>query len=303
MVGLSLIAVFAVSAIAASSALAVKNPTNSAKIFKNCPVHGEGGGFPDTSCIFGATELGEGGQFTVGPITVPLAKQIVLQYGISQVEGEEIFPFIAPTHGAEAITPTPEKVPGEPIAHITPEEQAELGWPETLSYRYAQAQKKGTVRKVYETIEGAGDPATFIGNILNGEGVGVEAPVKIKGENKWLSELGDVCYIGSDAEPIVQHLTSGPSESPLTHETVHGSPGELAAVSGRDEVYLAHNILVDNTYPVPGAVCTGPYSAQISATINKEFGLPALAGASVTELKGTLYTASKQTAERFGGAS
>jgi hypothetical protein len=302
MLGLSLIAAFAMSAVATSSALAVKNPTNSVKIFENCPVHGEGGGSPDVSCIFGATELGEGGQFTVGPITVPLAKQIILQYGISQPSEEE-FPFIAPTHGAEAITPTPEKVPGEPIAHITPAEQTELGWSETLSFRYRQAQKKGTVKKVYETIEGAGDPATHIFNILREEGTGVEAPVKIKGENKWLSELGDVCYIGSDAEPIVQHLTSGASESPLTHETVHGSHGELTFRFSGEEVILSHSNLVDNTYPVPGAVCTGPFSAQISATINKEFGLPEPAGASLTELKGTLYTGSRKLAEEKGGAS
>jgi hypothetical protein len=296
-----LVAAFALSAVAASSALAVKNPTKSAKIFKNCPVNGEGGGSPDVSCIFGATELGEGGQFTVGPITVPLARQIVLQYGISQPSEYE-FPFIAPTHGAEAITPTPEKVPGEPIAHITSAEQTELGWPESLSYKYAQAQRKHTVKTVTETIEGAGNPATHIFNILTEEGVGVEAPVKIKGENKWLSELGDVCYIGSEAEPIVQHLTSGPSESPLTHETIHGSHGEVSFAHEGEEVTLTHSNLVDNTYPVPGAVCTGPYSSVIAATIDKEFGLPAVAGASVTELKGTLYTGSKHLAETKGGA-
>jgi hypothetical protein len=125
------------------------------------------------------------------------------------------------------------------------------------------------------------------------QGVGVEAPVKIKGENKWLSQLGDVCYIGSDAEPIVQRLTSGSSESPLTHEVVEGSRGEIGSPRG-GEVYLTHSNLVDNTYAVPGAACTGPYSSEIAATIDREFGIPAAAGASVTELKGTLYTASAE---------
>jgi hypothetical protein len=322
MLGLCLVAVFATGAFAASSALAIKNPTKSPKIFVNCPINGTAQGLeeirPDTDCVFGATEEKEGGQFTVGPITVPLAKQIVLQYGFafnSNHEAEEAANrgepleatldfYIAPTHGAQAITPTPEKVPGEPIAHITEAEQNELGWPESLKYSYALAQKHKTVKTVYETIEGAGNPTTSVQYIIDGEKPGVVAPVKIKGENKWLSELGDVCYIGSEAEPIVQHLTSGESTSPLTGETITGFKGELEFIENRaakaTTVVLHDSDLVDNTYAVPGASCTGPYSAEISATINKEFDLPQPAGASVTELKGTLYTTTPAVAEQGG---
>lgn len=303
-----LVAVFATGAVVASSALAVTLPTKNPKIYVNCPVNGEAEVAPgelkkDQACIFGATTAKEGGQFTVGPITVPLVKQIVLQYGVAQNEETSELFYIAPTHGAEAITPTPEKVPGEPIAHITPAEQQELGWPESLKYSYALAQKKGSVKTVYETIEQAGVPATSIQHIVEEQGVGVEAPVKIKGENKWLSQLGDVCYIGSDAEPIVQHLTSGESESPLTHEIIHGSAGELQVFSkdGDEAVFLSGSDLVDNTYAVPGVVCTGAYSSEITATIDKEFDLPQAAGASVTEIKGTLSTASAAYGE-LGGA-
>ena len=303
MLGLCLVAALAVVAVAASSALAVKLPTKSAKIYVNCPVNGEADGFKDAACVFGATEPNEGGQFTVGPITVPLAKQIVLQYGLAENEEANELLYIAPTHGVEAITPTPEKVPGEPIAHITPAEQEELGWPETLKYSYSRAQKDRAARTVYETIELAGTPATSLQRIVEEQGTGVEAPVKIKGENKWLSELGDVCYIGSNAEPITQHLTSGESESPLTHEIIHGSAGEIAVSQkhGAEAVFLAHSDLVDNTYAVPGAVCTGPYSSVIAATMDKEFDIPQPAGASVTEIKGTLSTASAAYGE-LGGA-
>jgi hypothetical protein len=270
-------------AAAASSALAVKNPSSSWKIYSNCPVN------EADACIFGATELNEGGQFTVGPITVPLAKQIVLQYGLTENAAEEL-EFVAPTNGAEAITPTPETVPGEPIAHITSTEQEELGWPAGLKYSYAHA-KHNALKTVYETIEGAGTPVTSIQNIVEETGVGVEAPVKIKGENRWISELGDVCYIGSDAEPIVQRLTSGESTSPLTGETIHGSRGEFHDFTG-PRIVLTHSDLVDNAYSVPPAACSGPYSSVIAATLDKEFALPEVAGASVTELKGTLYNVS-----------
>jgi hypothetical protein len=324
MLGLCLVAAFALVAVTASSALAVKNPTRSVKIFKNCPVNGTAQGKietrPDVDCVFGATAPGAGGQFTVGPITVPLTKQIVLQYGIAfageqeqeeyEAEGGEgtLLLYVPPANGAEAITPTPEKVPGEPIAHITAAEQEELSWPESLKYSYAQAQKHHTVKTVYETIEQAGNKIeTSIQNILTGEKPGVVVPVKIKGENKWLSELGDVCTIGSDEEPIVQHLTSGASESPLTHEIVEGSRAseteELGSVEKHGELrflYITNSNLVDNTYAVPGVACTGPYSSVIEATIDKEFSIPEPAGASLTEIKGTLYTGTKAAGEEAG---
>ena len=296
MLGFGLIAAFVTVAFTASSALAFKNPDKSAKIFANCPTTGEADGFPDVACTVGATEPKEGGQFTVGPITVPIVKQIVLQYGIAEGENEELL-YVPPTHGAEAITPTPERVPGEPIAHITEAEQNELGWSEGLKYSYKLAQKDHAVKTAYETIELAGIPATSVENILLEEGTAVEAPVKIKAENKWLSELGDVCYVGSDSEPIVQHLTSGPSESPLTHETIKGTKGELEILHEGQEVIESHSNLVDNTYAVPGALCTGPNASVVAATINKEFGLPAAAGASVTEIKGSLYLASHEYAK------
>jgi hypothetical protein len=323
MLGLCLVAAMATLVVAASSALAVKNPTKSITIFKNCPIHGTATGKvetrPDQLCVFGATAPGAGGQFTVGGITVPLTKQIVLQYGLAiageqeQKEYEEeggegsLLLFVPPEHGAETITPTPELVPGEPIGHITPAEQEELGWPASLKYSYALAQKAGTVKKVYETIEGAGEAFTSIQNILTGEKPGVVVPVKIKGENRWLSELGDVCTIGSDEAPIVQHLTSGASESPLTHEIVEGSRAkedeEIGTVEKHGELrdlFITNSTLVDNTYAVPNAVCTGPDSSVIAATIDKEFHIPQPAGGSLTEIKGTLYTGVLAAGEEAG---
>ena len=304
--GLCLVAAFAVSAMTVTSAVAgtVKNPTKSLGIFKNCPVNGVSpGGNPAVACVFSATEAApEGGSFTVGGITVPLAKQVQLQYAVAEkpYPEEEVEEFIAPTNGAPAIVPTPEAVPGEPIGNISEAEQEEEGWPVGLKYSYAVAKRQGTVKKVTEAIEQAGNPVQNPTNILIEEGVGVEAPVKIKGENKWLSSLGDVCYIGSEEDPITQHLTSGPSISPLTSEELHGSKGSLNISHEGRALWLTGSDLVDNTYPVPGVSCTGPYSIYLDAAIDKAFGLPAVAGASNTQLKGTLYLASAEFIKEKG---
>jgi hypothetical protein len=309
MLMLCIVAAFVVAAAVASSALAgeITNPTTKTSIFDNCPTEATEGQLPNgefrrilepasewVNCVWSSTEAhGEGGHFKVGNLTVPFSKQVVLQFGdgISVENGEEVELYIPPLHGAPAIAPTPELVPAEPIAHISAAEQTELEWPESLKYSYAQAQKHHLVKKVYETIEIAGIPHTSRNAILEKKGTGVLAPVKVKGENAWISQLGDVCYIGSDAEPIVQHLTDAASTSPLTGETVEGSTGELKIMRGGEEVALTHSVLLDNTYAVPGASCSGPYSQYIQATIDKIFGIPAVAGASITEITGTLYTA------------
>ena len=296
MLGLCLIAVFAVSAVPAASALGaevpktVKNPTEKLNIYNNCPFEGvSAAGRKTELCVFSATEAApEGGAFTVGKITVPLEKQVQLQYGVAEDPETGATEFVAPTDGAPAISKTPEKVPGEPIAHISLAEQEEMGWPVGLKYSYAHA-GKFNLRTVYETIELAGIPVQNAANIIFEEGTGVEAPVKIKGENRWLSSLGDVCYIGSEEEPVTQHLTTGTSTSPLTGEALKGTAGELKILHEGEEIWLTHSNLVDNTYPVPGAKCTGPYSTYIEKAIDKAFEIPAAAGASVTQLKGTLY--------------
>jgi hypothetical protein len=296
--GMCLVAVIALSAMMATSALASKHPN--LKRLINCPVGGHAeNGLPANLCVWGGTTPHEGGQFTVGPITVPLAKSITLQYGIAlNEENFEEF-YVPPRNGAPAITPTPEKVPGEPIANITPAEQEELGWSEGLKYSYDHA-KKSSLKTVYETIEQAGEPETSRSNLENGDGPAVVAPVKIKGENKWMQQLGDVCYIGSEAEPIVQHLTSGGSVSPLTSEEIHGKVGHLAAYYEFELIVVSENELVDNTYAVPGASCTGPYSGEIAATIDKEFDIPQPAGASKTILKGTLWNSTTTLVEKGG---
>ncbi len=302
--GLCLVAVLATSAAIAASAMAFP-PKNidSWKYFENCPVSAQAEIEPgrlqkDNLCFFAATEEGENaGSYTVGHITVPLAKRVALQFGtvLNEETGAEIFEPAA--NGAQSLIPGREPVPGEPIAHISVAEQEELGWSAALKESYKKAQKTHAVQKVFEKIEFAGPAAISRTNLLFQEGTAVHAPVLVRGENKWLTKLGDSCTIGSEAEPIVQELQTGVSKSPLTGEEIHGEVGELEFLHEFQEVIIKHSNLVDNQYAVPGATCTGPFSGEIAAAIDKEFGVPAVAGASKTELKGTLWNATAEAVE------
>jgi hypothetical protein len=286
MLGLCLAVASAMSAVAAVPALAeAGNPEN----YKQCPLKDP---------LVGACTWGEAtsGHYTVGPVTVSITNPIVFQGGLTRSEPEE---FIMPANG-QAVVPVAEPVAGEPLANVTPAEQKEFGWPATLAKSYENARITGLLGPgtITEVIEPAGVPRVNKLHLVFQEGTGIEAPVRIQGENKWLAKLGGKfgkCFIGSFTNPIVQHLTTGSTTSPLTGETLTGSAGSLEIVGGGEVAGLFGLTLFDNTYSVPAAQgCGGPtYEQYLDPVMDRVFGLPAAAGASVTELVGEFDVAGR----------
>ena len=287
MLGVGLIAALVASAMMAASASAAPEPTKSFGIFKNCPVFSN----PLTElCAYGNTRPGNGGFYRVGKITVPVVNSIRFQGGLHENQETGELEFLYPENG-QAVIPVEEPVPGEPLGYVTPAEMEAAGWPAALEESYVKAKKKKAFakNKVKEEIQTAGLPGVNTTNTIFEEGVGLKALIKIVGKNKWLEEIGGNCEIGSEAEPIVQNLTTGTSEG--NGESIKGSAGELEILHEGDEVWL-HNIdYVDHTYAVPGAHgCGGPENeAYLDPVVDNAFGIPAAAGTSVTSLEGTFY--------------
>jgi hypothetical protein len=291
-IGIGLAAAVVMSMVGAGTALAFKEPALRWALLKNCPTAN-----PEArKCTWGATRAGEGGHYSVGPITVSITKPIVFQGGygkdqeIDGVEHQQI--MYTSEDGVPLIKPVGETVPGEPLAGVTETEMNELNWPQSLRKSYERALARGAFGegKVTEEIEAAGNDQDLINEIylLVEEQTALTANVQIIGKNHWLETLGGNCQIGSEADPIVQHLTTGESVSPLTGETLRGTSGLLSSAFEDELVNLSGTVLVDNTYPVPAAEkCGGPaYEAYLDPMINAAFGLPAQAGASSTELVG-----------------
>ncbi len=304
MLGLCLVAVCVAGAVAATGAFAaVKEPDLRWRMFRNCPLHGAIEGQEVRKCQFAATRNGEGGFYSVGPITVPVTKQIVLQGASTKPEGPEserphLSYIVPPENGAPPIVPTPETVPGEPLANVSEAEMEEFEWPQALRESYRKAQKRGWLGagKIKEIIEPAGADVDEVSefNILLEEGPALIAKVQIQGKNIWLKSLGGSCVIGSEADPIIQKFTTGESISPLTGEVMKGTSGLVTLAHEAEIANLAGTVLVDNTYPVPAAEkCGGAANeAYLDPVVNKAFGLPAVAGASKTELVGQLAASS-----------
>jgi hypothetical protein len=300
--GFSLVALAVLAAVSSASASAeVKEPDWSWAKYRHCPVYEMNG---EEKCSFSATKAGEGGHYTVGTITVEITKQIALQGGLGpeeEVNGENIKKLVAPTDGTPPIEPTPETVPGEVLGNVTEAEMNEAGWPQSLRESYAKAQRKHLFKegKTTEVIEAAGKDQDIVStyNLLLEEGPTIVANVQISGRNPWLAELGGSCQIGSEANPIVQHLQSGTSISPLNGEALVGKAGFAETHDRNEQVRTYETKLVDNTYPVPGAEkCGGAENeAYLDPIVDKAFGIPAPAGASSTVLEGSLYQATRDS--------
>jgi hypothetical protein len=297
MVGACLIAVFAVFAVAAGSASA-KDPytVDTWGQYKNCPLEAPG----ITDCFAGITAGGsKGGSFQFGKITVKLNKPIVLQGGFKG-GGSEI-EVIAPTNGAETLEAPELKVAGG-LSVISKLNQEEAEWPQALKDSYKEA-KKNKEAGVNVKIEVAGNELYEVPggldteNLLLEEGAAFRLPLKVKVTSPWLEKLGGgPCYIGSDAHPIMQHLTSGDA----------GRAGSLGFNDAGTNIEISDSKLVDVGWHIEEASgasgCGGSeYETFVDNALDKALEIhPWKTG--ITVLQGNLHdgasSAVRQIAEK-----
>lgn len=104
--------------------------------------------------------------------------------------------------------------------------------------------------------------------------------------------LGNSCFIGSAAHPIVPNLTTGTTAPPPPNTPISGAVGDLEFKDEFQLVIIKNNSLVDNAYAAPAASgCGGIFSFLIDPAVNAKLGLPSAAGHNTTRLNGTLQNA------------
>jgi hypothetical protein len=291
--GVCVAAVSALSALAASPALATKFSTNTWTQFKSCP-------YTDTqatACYFGMTTGGtSGGYFQLGRVLVPLAKPVIIQGAL--LEEEEVLghesgghKVVAAANGGETLESPELKVTGG-LALITKQIQENSGWPQSLkeSLKAAEKNKEG---QLYAKIEVAGGNKLYenpnalnTNHLLGAEGNAFELPLKVRLISPWLTKLGGgVCTVGSETEPIMQDLTSGGA----------GAVGTLHFSSEFTMVEIEGSRLVDFNWPVASSQgasgCGGEYESAVDSAINETLELPK---DGLTVLQGTLFTANRK---------
>ena len=266
MVGLGLIAVLAVSAIGAGSAMA-KDPytVNTWGQYKYCDY--ENPTKELTDCFAGITSGGgKGGFFEYGHVKVKLKQSIYLHGSFKGESAEiEVEPAV---HGGETLEAPPLKVNGG-ISLFNKRVQENQEWPAALTESWKEA-KKAKEKDVYVKIEMAGNECYEVPGCLNTEailfqeGVAFRLPLKVKVTGPWLETLGGgPCYIGSDEHPIHINLTTEDQ----------GASGFLAFNEAFTQIELYESRLVDTNWTIEAESapkgCGGEYESYIDASLKE----------------------------------
>jgi len=263
----------------ASPALATEHhPTGEFAPYKDCPLSVE----KLSDCVLAETK---GGEFTVGKKTVPINKTITLQGGFITNKKTGVLEFFGAEDG-NTLSKTALTVPGGLLGLVAPKT-----WPEWLQNLFNEFINNGFTG-VTATTELAA-PASEIGlsteNLLAEEGTALSLPTKIKLSNVL---LGESCYVGSNAAPIVINFTSG-TTPPLTGVApLKGAAGELKFNETFTIITLAGGKLVNNSFAAPGVEgCGGSASSLVDPLVDAILGVPAGVGSNTAILEGTLSTA------------
>lgn len=109
-------------------------------------------------------------------------------------------------------------------------------------------------------------------------------PIKVHLIN---SALGSNCYVGSNANPITLHLTTGTTSPPAPNKPITGKEPVGSFNPTLNTVTLSNGVYVDNSFAAPGANgCTltlfGFIPISINGVVNLASGLPAAAGTNET---------------------
>jgi hypothetical protein len=235
----------------ATSSSAAKPPPNPEFVpFSDCPAYVK----HVAHCIVAQTTSGE---FVLGNKTVPINKTITVQGGL--IEGSTV---LVPANDGNTLSKTPLTVPGG----LTGIEGLSLG-------------------EVTATTELTG-PVEIFANNLEGAGPAVKLPIKVRLENP---VLGESCYVGSEAAPIVLNLTTGTTNPPPPNKPISGNPGTVSLNPALTIITISGNSLVDNSFAAPGAEgCGGLLSPVLDLVVNLQASLPAASGKNTAILNGSL---------------
>jgi len=202
----------------------------------------------------------EGGYFQMGSKNVPIENPITLSGGFDPETG------VLKASPKGGLAPVKEKVPGG-VVGLTG-----LSW--LVEFLGSEA------LTLYAVTELAGQPIVS----LSGQ---VTLPIKVHLIN---DVLGSKCYVGSAAEPIVLHLSTGTTSPPPPNKSITGKEPEFSFTESPEIFFFKDGAFVDNSFAAPGASgCTltllGVLPVGINGLVNSQSGLPSPAGTNATEQK------------------
>ncbi len=300
-----------VAVIVPVASLAVASPAMAYKgIFANCPLKTfkELGVSSETAiCSYNQTT---GGELAIGSTKVPINSgvnaglTVTLEGGgipTGNPENEAEY-FLIPGANGQSISPTALNVPGGLLDLVNCEEIKGSGIWEDLERITCKAifeNKTTGVTATTEIVANTKDPAILNARgLLEREGTAITLPARVHLKNPL---LGNSCYVGSEAEPVLLHLTTGTTKPNKPNEPISGKVGKLETKfeEGVEFLRVSENSLVDNSFSAPKAEGCGEFfSFIIDPIVNSKLKLPSLDGNNTAILSGTLNRTSAEEVEK-----
>jgi hypothetical protein len=242
----TLTALVALIALAPATAGATTTPAPGYDQFTGCPNPAQN---PEIEFCFHTVFTS--GEFQVGSIEFPITNPITYRGGLTES-------FEVDFNAAGGMPPVPQTVPGG-IVGLTG-----LAWLTALL--------SAEELELFADIELAGMPGPPLPATLS-------LPVRIHLTN---TILGNNCYIGSNANPIVLDLTTGTTSPPPPNEPITGTEATISETPN-EVLDIEEGTYVENSFAAPeanGCVLTieGSPPISIDSLINSQNGLPAAAG-------------------------
>jgi hypothetical protein len=224
--------------------------------------------------------------FTAGNVSVNLKLPITLKLGLAENPEEETQELdVVGARGAETIAAVAQR--GPKLKETV--DSADLSGSELDRYNYYVHVAKQT--KTTATVELAGPADALhlnLANLLDEEGNAFVFPVKVKLGSPF---LGDSCYVGSDENPIIVPMTTGPSGE------LQGKAGALAFSPEGTLLTVWGDTLVASGFEAPGVEGCGVEGGADEA-VDAALGLPSASNTAV--LNGILKQTGAETAEEHG---
>jgi hypothetical protein len=219
--------------------------------FTHCPagvVSHPGTGATTATCV---ASVGTGGTFKLGKTVVTLKPGVTLQGGLGPRPGG--FGFV-PANDGMTLTGPDQSVPGGVLGVALIEDLIP------------------GVTNIRAEVRLVGTPELVLGANLD-----VTLPVQVRLKNVL---LGPRCVIGTPSNPITLHLTTGTTVPPEGFDPMTGATGTIAQPPlGANVLEFVDQMIVDNTFPVPGATGCGALGL-LDKLVDLKAGLPAPAGVS-----------------------
>lgn len=228
--------------------------------------------------------LSNEGEVAIGETKMPIVNPITIQGGMTGPV-EDFSRLVGAVNGI-TFSRTSQPLPGGLSAVVSSGKTPALV--EALA-KFLSANGLNQVNSTLELARPASEIQLSESNLTNAEGVVMKLPVKIHLENPL---LGNSCYIGSSASPVVFELTAGTTNPPPPNLPISGSLGAIELLEGGRVVRDEGAELVDNAWSLPKASgCGGVLSFLITPAINAQLGLPSAAGHNSAILKSTSWVA------------